>query len=141
MGLDMFLYDVTEIGPDRDKWPQWVWNGIYDRGDKTVRVAKLRKFNALHRWFVTEIQGGVDECEMSRRITADELKGLLAALKAIVEEPSEGPLRLPVQPGYFFGSTEYGTWYEEEVRDAIPAIENAIKLTEAGRDLRYLSSW
>ena len=141
MGLDMFLYDVTDVGPDRDAWPESVWDGIYERGDKSVRVAKWRKFNALHRWFVEKIQDGVDECAMSRRIAHHELEDLLAALKAIAAEPSEGPLRLPVQPGFFFGPTEYGTWYEEEVRDAIPVIENAIKLTEAGRDLRYLSSW
>ena len=141
MGLDMFLYDVTEVGPDLNAWPDAVWDGIYERGDKSVRVAQWRKFNALHRWFVETIQGGVDECQLSRTVTADEFRGLHESLRAIAAEPSEGPLRLPVQPGFFFGSTAYGTWYEEEVRDAIPVIENAIKLAEAGRDLRYRSSW
>ena len=47
MGLDMVLYSFKEAEKreykDREYWIEW------------------RKANAIHGWFVTEIQGGVDE--------------------------------------------------------------------------------
>src|SRR5690606_34021089 len=47
MGLDMFLYSYEETEKKDDK--------------KRVHWIEWRKANAIHWWFVSQIQGGVDE--------------------------------------------------------------------------------
>lgn len=48
-------------------------------------VAYWRKFNALHKWFVDNIQGGVDDCSYHREVTEENLKEIIGICKTILD--------------------------------------------------------
>jgi hypothetical protein len=47
-------------------------------------VAYWRKANAIHKWFVEECQGGVDECQMSDPISREKLTELRDLAQAVL---------------------------------------------------------
>ena len=118
MGLDMYVYD-----------------------DNENQVAYWRKFNALHRWFVIHVQDGVDECQKSRDLTKDDISNILYVLKEIEKNPLTAPEMLPTSDGFFFGDTEYGSWFMRDVVDSIPVFERMLEQIEYGNKLHYHSSW
>lgn len=48
-------------------------------------VAYWRKFNALHKWFVDNIQDGVDDCSYHREVTEENLKEIIGICKTILD--------------------------------------------------------
>jgi hypothetical protein len=122
MGLDMYLFRKNK------------------KTNETQEVAYWRKFNALHHWFVENIQNGTDDCEPSQPINDEEIYNLLNLLKSLDKKNCKK--LLPTTRGFFFGSTEYDGDYWDDVRDAIEQIE---KITDdfnfEENDLIYQSSW
>jgi hypothetical protein len=49
-----------------------------------VNVAYWRKANAIHRWFVDVVQGGVDECQASE-VTRDQLDALRLSAQTVLD--------------------------------------------------------
>ena len=111
-------------------------------------VVYWRKVNCIHKWFVDNVQGGVDNCE---RYPVDdeklvELKGLCEKLLAN-KNKEEAVKLLPPQDGFFFGATNtnddnFWTWYwaglEETVRQLDKALEFGKKYCAT---LYYHASW
>ena len=118
MGLDMHIVD--EMGEE---------------------VAYWRKFNALHKWFVTHLQAGVDDCQRSRKITLDDAEALLYILKEISKNPVVAEGLMPTVTGFFFGATNYDEYFMEDVKHSIPVIEDLIDKIKYGDSLYYQSSW
>ena len=75
-------------------------------------IGYWRKFNALHAWFVENVQGGEDECR-PHIVTEDQLRELLFSLANINKKNAKEVL--PTQQGFFFGGTGYDEYYWEEV--------------------------
>jgi hypothetical protein len=73
-----------------------------------------RKFNALHHWFVENVQGGVDDCREAE-VTVDQLKELRDLLNQVLASRQQAPELMPVRDGFFFGSTDYSDSYFSEV--------------------------
>lgn len=48
-------------------------------------VAYWRKANAIHRWFVDNIQKGVDDCEYHREVRKEDLEELQEICKKVIE--------------------------------------------------------
>jgi hypothetical protein len=48
-------------------------------------VAYWRKANAIHKWFVDECQGGVDECQLSDPISREKLVELRGLCQRVVD--------------------------------------------------------
>lgn len=106
-------------------------------------IGYWRKANAIHRWFVENIQEGIDDCGnyyVSR--------GQLKTLKTLCEDslqwgkyrnPSEEP-PLKTQSGFFFGSTDYDEWYIADLKDTIKIIDKCLALS-LNYDFYYSSSW
>lgn len=117
MGLDMYIQD--------------------EHGNE---VAYWRKFNALHAWFVNNLQDGVDDCQRHRRITKEDLEQIIYILKAIREAPMAAQVLLPTTSGFFFGSTEYDEDFMSDVKHSIKQLENLLDDVEVDH-LYYLSSW
>lgn len=106
-------------------------------------VAYWRKFNALHKWFVDNVQDGIDNCgEYS--ITVEQLKELLIILERIKNDNKLAEELLPSQGGFFFGSTDYDEWYFKDVEETYNTISSILKeeaVNEYSGYYYYQSSW
>ena len=70
MGLDMYLSKKVYVGNDfKDRADQATINVSGVKQQKVSYVIEeqgyWRKANAIHKWFVDNIQGGKDECQMT----------------------------------------------------------------------------
>jgi len=114
----------------------------------TFNVAYWRKANAIHSWFVRECQKGVDECQTLSCVSREqlaELRDLCAEAIKLKEagcKPEVASAKLLPQSGFFFGSTEVGEWYWQDLARTVKnltAILNAPALKDC--EFYYHSSW
>lgn len=122
MGLDMMLYRRNENGTPGEEVMYW------------------RKVNAIHNWFVQNVQDGVDECE-PHEVTIENLKTLRDLCATVLENRHLAEELLPTTSGFFFGSTEYNEWYFDGLADTVNVFDDL--LAEAAEDeiFIYRSSW
>lgn len=99
-----------------------------------------RKANAIHRWFVEEVQEGVDECQRSP-VGHAKLMELVEACEEVHLDHSKADSTLPTRGGFFFGGTEYDGWYFKEMEDTAVHLKGAIANCPAGVQFVYRSSW
>lgn len=139
MGLDMWLYtNSRKVCEDaNDQTDEWEGRFQTPRG---IAIC-WRKANAIHNWFVAEVQGGNDDCGIydvsinqlarlydtcktvidSTRLVEAEIKNGLALEGGKwvpqmekgqkLEDPTVAMELLPTSDGFFFGSTDYDQWY------------------------------
>lgn len=107
------------------------------------RVAYWRKANAIHKWFVDNVQGGVDDCK-EYSVTLDQLRKLLKTCERVIKDHSLATELLPTQEGFYFGSTDYGECYYEDLKYTVKALKQVLK-EKYPEDLyvsfTYDSSW
>jgi hypothetical protein len=137
MGLDMYLdknlyiwkeEDKIEVkGYEKEKIKGVVFEGMY-----------WRKSNAIHKWFVDNVQEGEDNCG-KYFVDPDKLKELLEICKKVKLDHSLAPDLLPCQEGFFFGSSEYDEWYFKDLDYTIKGLKQLVK--EENFDYYYHSSW
>lgn len=150
MGLDMFLtarryiskYSEPEIA---NNIQSAVSNNIFIPPGTIVNSVKIevgywRKANAIHKWFVDNVQNGVDECQETH-VTKKDLIELRNLCDMIIKGEGRPEALLPTTSGFFFGSTEYNEMYMEDIRDTIKIIDRALELNEFEWDIYYQSSW
>jgi len=154
MGLDMYLYKKSWVKSGGWVKPEVVEEIKMTRGGKEVDTSNIRyiveeigywrKANAIHKWFVDNVQKGEDDCG-EYVVTYErlmELKELCERVLALLHagEYNLAAAELPTQPGFFFGNTEYDMDYED---DLIRTINILSRLTEEDRlnTLTYTSSW
>lgn len=150
MGLDMYLTAERYLWSTEKPISDQVANllGLQLDGERmrvnTVIVEAMywRKANAIHRWFVENVQGGEDNCERYyvSREQLMALRDLCAKLctqkvEALAEES------LPTTDGFFFGSTEYDEWYWNDIENTIKGIDTALETFGDGWHFHYQSSW
>jgi hypothetical protein len=104
----------------------------------TVDSVYWRKANAIHNWFVQNVQGGVDDCG-KYTVTNEDLLNLLHVINTVLADPEEASELLPVTSGFFFGSIEYDEWYFDGIQNTIEILEGVLSDTSA--DYYYSSSW
>lgn len=154
MGLDMYLSakkymskyfdeaDVERIKKVNDIFGvTGIEDGDYGAQEVTFRVAYWRKANAIHKWFVDNVQDGVDECQETW-VSREQLQQLLDICKEIIETPKKANTLMPTQSGFFFGSTDYDDWYMQDVTFTAERLEKILAdpaFTKA--DFYYQSSW
>lgn len=152
MGLDMYLTRKTYVKqwdhiPQEEQFEVTVTKGGVPYLNSSDGISNIsqevgywRKFNALHNWFVENVQDGRDECQEAY-VPKEKLEELLVILNEIkdgnIEKAEE---LLPTTGGFFFGGTEYDEWYFENVNESIPIIEKALSYTDDS-DIYYQSSW
>ena len=152
MGLDMYLnakryiskyfdeQDAERVDIIKSVFPELA---DFDNDDLvkevTVRVGYWRKANAIHKWFVDNVQDGVDECQNSY-VSRDKLRELKFACEAVLADKTAAPYALPTQEGFFFGDTSYDEWYFQDIESTIRIIDAALKLPDSW-DFEYHASW
>jgi hypothetical protein len=112
-----------------------------------VKVLQWRKANAIHDWFVNNVQSGEDNCK-EYYVSREKLEDLLATLGHLLKAKQEGADQstfediLPTQAGFFFGSTDYDEYYWEEVERTYEAINKLLNNHDLEDfDFEYSSSW
>jgi hypothetical protein len=103
-----------------------------------IRVAYWRKFNALHSWFVANVQYGIDECE-PHIVTIDHLKKLREDLKELNKTNVDE--KFATQGGFFFGSTDYDDYFWADVERLKCEVEYLINQQPTDTMYVYQSNW
>lgn len=152
MGLDMYLTKETYLF-DRDGNEQMFSAlkglGIDPEKVKAIREEAMywRKANAIHKWFVDNVQRGVDDCGQYE-VSLEQLKTLHEQVKRVLEKRILGPELLPTQEGFFFGTQDYDDWYWDDMESTDKALDVIIEQGEKLQDRKgiwvsyyYQSSW
>jgi len=130
MSLDMYLTKKTYIvGSARDKLKII---GLKSQV-QIVRVeciieniATWRKANAIHQWFVRNVQEGEDDCKQYS-VSVKQLKELLELSIQVQKEPNKALELLPTQGGFLFGSTEYNSRYFQSLDYTVEVLEAGVE--------------
>lgn len=150
MGLDMYLHKRTYVQnwdhmEDSEKHQISITKGGCSTAIElkrishiTEQVAYWRKSNQIHKWFVENVQNGVDDCG-DYHVSEDDLKELLNQCEQIFKDPDKGKELLPTQSGFFFGGTEYDEYYHGDIHDTIKVLKKLLK--ETSGNFYYSSSW
>lgn len=149
MGLDMFLEK---------------------RKNASQEVGYWRKANAIHNWFVENVQNGEDDC-WSYAVTKEQIEELLELCKEVkkncelvdgkillgrtlkdgkwedeygdgkvIKDASFAKTHLPTRAGFFFGDTDYDEYYLEGINDTIDILTRVLQETDFDNETIYYSS-
>lgn len=150
MGLDMYLTAKRYIWEHRDdpkdvelrealdKLPHLGHKGKRIKGI-TVDAVYWRKANAIHKWFVDNVQNGVDDCG-EYYVERGKLVELRDACLNAMYDPDQADKHLPTQAGFFFGSTDIDEWYFHGLDDTVKGINSCLDMDEEW-SFYYCSSW
>ncbi len=156
MGLDMYLrktkrtnhslselntldrYDLTQDSEDiKEFLPLYESEVGYLSIFKDV--AYWRKFNALHNWFVTHVQIGIDDCG-SYEVVKDHIEDLVDTLLFVIEE--KDPTDFMPTIGFFFGNVDIDEYYWEQVENTRDKMNRLLNDFDWENErLFYCSSW
>ena len=146
MGLDMFLISERYVWQDEESLQEAASAHIFPELPAGASLRKVeaevgywRKANAIHRWFVHNVQDGIDECQKSK-VDRPELQQLQKLCEQVMAEPNKASTLLPTSSGFFFGSTDYSEAYWDDIKMTIDVCQRALKLPE-NWDIYYQSSW
>ena len=147
MGLDMYLnakrflfYGESELADKlSENFPEL---GEARIKDVIAEVGYWRKANAIHEWFVKNVQGGTDDCG-NYEVSKDALKKLLEVVEEVLADKSKASKLLPTTSGFFFGSTDYDEFYFNDLVYTKELIEGLLANTALCKNwyFEYHSSW
>jgi len=97
-----------------------------------------RKANAIHAWFVRNVQNNEDDCGYYE-LTQEHLQNLVQVCNKVLE--TQDATLLPPQGGFFFGSTDVDDWYWAAVKRTIEQVSNILNKDWSKHRFFYNSSW
>jgi hypothetical protein len=165
MGLDMYLHakkyvsQNTDIDPDGNTYedilavmgitPMDLGSPDWGSLSVSVQVMYWRKANAIHDWFVKNVQDGEDDCR-SYEVGREQLAELRTACERVLADHDLATELLPPADGFFFGGTELDEWYFGSIEDTKKALDKLLDPkspfsgnpdTLRGWWFEYRSSW
>ena len=149
MGLDMFLTKTRYLMENERQGLVLTFpNEPGSSAPKASRVREIieeimywRKANAIHAWFVDNVQDEVDDCG-TYHVEKGQLRELLALAKQVCNDHSLAPTLLPTRGGFFFGDIGYDEWYFQDLEETISVLESFLREDIGGWDtLEYHASW
>lgn len=158
MGLDMYLSRKTYVQnwdfmQEKEKTKIVIKKDGKDiSGIDTSRISYIiedimtwRKANQIHNWFVKNVQNDFDDCK-EYNVSLEDLEKLLDTCKKVLEDNTKAPKLLPCTEGFFFGSTDYGEYYFQDVQETKEELEKIIedyntKRGDLSQSFIYQSSW
>ena len=143
MGLDMYL-DKKKFLRDEDRENIFI-TGIGGVNSKKVKyiteeVMYWRKANAIHQWFVDNVQDGDDNCK-EYWVSEEKLEELLGIIEKILDNRELAEELLPTQGGFFFGGTEYDDYYFDKLKETKAKLKGVLDNWNDEWDYYYHSSW
>jgi hypothetical protein len=147
MGLDMYLTGKRHLFRQRDQAAAETI-GDLEIGANGMRVTGVdceamywRKANAIHGWFVENVQDGTDDCR-EYEVTTEKLTALVDACKQALEHRDKAAEILPPTGGFFFGTTEINDWYWDKLQATVDGLTKVLENPDIGNwDFYYRSSW
>lgn len=151
MGLDMYLTAERYLWRTEQPISDQVANllGLQLDGGERMRVNAVtaeamywRKANAIHRWFVENVQGDEDNCER-HYVDREQLLALRNLCAKLCKKKSEvlAEDQLPTAEGFFFGDTNYDEWYWNDVENTVKGIDKALETFDENWSFYYQASW
>lgn len=183
MGLDMYLekcnrkmwgyrnLDIDDVKVNNPTLYEELKPFIIQRGEYVhwesifTEIGYWRKANAIHRWFVENVQNGADDCGYYE-VSKEQIKELLEICITIknkskmqkgfvkngetykngmwcpcyeegeyIVNPKIASKLLPTRDGFFFGSTAYDQWYMEDIKSTIDILTKALEETDFDREM------
>lgn len=182
MGLDMYLTKKIYVGANYKHNKVEGSINLTKEGKKlNIDLKKVtyieqeagywRKANAIHSWFVENVQNGEDDCKpyWVSKENLEELKALCEkVLKStnlvdgkcyrgerlvngqweviyedgkVLEDSMIAEEFLPTKDGFFFGGTQYNEDYWQDLLDTVSIIEKILKEWDDNTEIYYQSSW
>ena len=154
MGLDMYLKGrryLSRFDDDDKKIAHNLQKQFPELGNQTshfggamilevsIDVGYWRKANAIHGWFVREVQGGIDDCK-SYDVSRTDLTNFRALCLRVLNFKHLANELLPNVEGFFFGGQEYDEGYYADLENTVAIIDKALALPE-NWEFEYQSSW
>lgn len=152
MGLDMYLNTNVYIGGKYEHRHvegevkitiegQVVPISVKDINTIIIESGYWRKANAVHGWFVKNVQNGEDDCR-DYEVSLEQLRQLKAECEKALQT---GDGMEPVQ-GFFFGTYEKDEGWKQDMVDTIKIVDHILAQHEhypkgAYVDYEYNSSW
>ena len=131
---EMFRQIVSSVGMDE----------VHDERFATVNVnvAYWRKANAVHDWFVKNVQGGEDDCK-PYHVSREQLIELQKICERVYKsgDPELAGELLPTASGFFFGDTDYDEYYFEQIEWTAKRLGLLLEKMPEDIDFYYQSSW
>ena len=152
MGLDMYLTRKSYVknwSEDGTGYQVTVTKDGQACGIDGSRVSYViedygywRKANAIHKWFVENVQDGNDDCG-TYHVSKEQFQQLIADCQAVLADVEKARNILPTTSGFFFGSMEYDNYYLSDLRYTVKICEEALSVIEATpfSHFYYHSSW
>ena len=155
MGLDMYLNAKRYLSSfnDQDKEVAATVQKLFPElegrtgtfGDRScvqqieISVGYWRKANAIHDWFVKNVQDGEDECR-PHSVSRAQLTELKELCQQVLNDKNLAAELLPTASGFFFGGTDYDEWYFKDLEQTVVIIDRTLELSEDW-GIEYRSSW
>ena len=154
MGLDMYLSESMYLS----HYPHSKGTDEYAAAEKALELTGItpvpdgggveikavvlnwRKANAVHQWFVTNVQDGKDDCG-TYYVDDEQLVQLRDTAQRTLRIRANAADELPTREGFFFGSTEYDEWYYENLEATVAGIDRVLSNKQDGSSFEYQSSW
>ena len=151
MGLDMFLMAKRYVSPYVPADAELIklveainfGNGTMGIREVTFEAMYWRKANAIHRWFVDNVQDGVDNCA-EYNVSTEQLTELRNLCKKVLEDPENAMELLPPKSGFFFGSTDIDDFFIDDLTSTVERFDYLLDLPEVKNhniSFYYSSSW
>jgi hypothetical protein len=164
MGLDMYLtkkHNVQNWEHNKDKNFKVTvkLNGFEHPVINPKKVTYIeeeviywRKANAIHQWFVDNVQNGVDNCQKTyvepiklQKLldTCIKVKEVSKLVNDVIEDSTVAEELLPTQPGFFFGGIEYDQYYLRDIEETIKVLKQELSVDHGTLtpEYYYRSSW
>lgn len=145
MGLDMYLKGKRFMWYKEREDEAWQELDKYTKGRKVslieLELGYWRKANAIHGWFVRNVQGNVDNCDEYVVKYSDLVKLRDVCFEALA---NKNPELLPPTEGFFFGSSAVDEWYWGEIDSTYEMMKDLCQdedIINGVVDVFYQSSW
>jgi hypothetical protein len=145
MGLDMYLnakrhlwYNETDLAEKISKEFPEIGNAKIK--SITAEAIYWRKSNAIHKWFVDNVQGGNDDCGYYD-VSREDLEKLLAVIEEVLADHTKAATLLCPQAGFFFGSKDIDEWYWQDLENTRDRLTKLLAQEMPNWWFEYHSSW
>jgi hypothetical protein len=156
MGLDMYLTgkrymsktfredDAKKQEAIQELFPELAgksgrWGDASPVKQIEIEAGYWRKANAIHDWFVKNVQGGEDKCR-PHYVSREQLEELKAVCERVLAFRHLATDLLPTASGFFFGGTDYDEYYFQDLEQTVQIINDCLELPREW-EFEYCSSW
>jgi len=145
MGLDMYLsaklyvWNESPLQTEINELTKDIRKDLNIKGI-TAEAAYWRKANAIHQWFVTNVQDGEDDCR-EYYVSNEKLSELRDICVDILADTTKAADLLPPQEGFFFGSTNVDEWYFQDLEYTVEVLAKLLEPEYKDWEFYYRSSW